>query len=263
MSSGAANNGSPAPGGAAAPGGSPESAGPGCFYGVGVGPGDPELLTIRAQRLVQRLPVICFTQLDNGEPSYALSVLRGLLAAPELLAVTIPADDGPVNPQVWREAAARIAARLRRGQDVGFITEGDPLFYSEFAHLLECVRAEAPEAAVEIVPGVASVMAAAASSGVPLVTHGQQLSILSSVYGIDHLMEYIANYDAVVLMEVSWRLIQDLASRERLGLTGKVIYVRQASTARERVVEDISKLTEADLDYFSLLIIQRQGREAV
>lgn len=251
--------------GADAGGGGAAAAGPGCFYGVGVGPGDPELLTLRAQRLVQRLPVICFTQLDNGAPSYALSVLGDLLAdaPPELLAITIPADDAPVNPQVWREAAARIAARLRNGQDVGFITEGDPLFYSEFAHLLECVRAEAPEAAVEVVPGVASVMAAAASSGVPLVTHGQQLSILSSVYGIDHLMEYIANYDAVVLMEVSWRLIQDLASRERLGLTGKVIYVRQASTARERVVEDIGKLTESDLDYFSLLIIQRQVRDTV
>lgn len=254
----AANSGIDAGGGGAA------AAGAGCFYGVGVGPGDPELLTIRAQRLVQRLPALCFTQLDNGAPSYALSVLGGLLdaaAPPELLAITIPADDAPVNPQVWREAAVRIAARLRNGQDVGFITEGDPLFYSEFAHLLECVRAEAPEAAIEVVPGVASVMAAAASSGVPLVTHGQQLSILSSVYGIDHLMEYIANYDAVVLMEVSWRLIQDLASRERLGLTGKVIYVRQASTARERVVEDISKLTQADLDYFSLLIIQRQSRD--
>ena len=231
----------------------------GRFYGVGVGPGDPELLTLKAQRLLQKVDVICFTQLDNGEPSFALSVLEDVLkeARPETLGITIPSDDSPVSMETWREAAKRIGGHLSQGQDVAFITEGDPMLYSEFPYLLDCVSPVFPELIIEVIPGVSSVMAAAASSGVPLVTHGQRLAILPAVNGIDDLREAITNYDTIVLMEVDSNLIQGLANLESLGLVGKAIYVRQASTAKERVVEDIRQLSPEDFDYFSLLIIKR------
>ena len=231
----------------------------GRFYGVGVGPGDPELLTLKAQRLLQKVDVICFTQLDNGEPSFALSVLEDVLreARPETLGITIPSDDSQVSMETWREAAKRIGGHLSQGQDVAFITEGDPMLYSEFPYLLDCVSPVFPELIIEVIPGVSSVMAAAASSGVPLVTHGQRLAILPAVNGIDDLREAITNYDTIVLMEVDSNLIQGLANLESLGLAGKAIYVRQASTAKERVVEDIRQLSPEDFDYFSLLIIKR------
>ncbi len=232
---------------------------PGRFYGVGVGPGDPELLTIRAMRLLEKVGVVCYTQLDNGAPSYALGVVRELLSGGvTTLPVSIPADDSPVDPATWREAAARIGALLREGHDVAFITEGDPMLYSEFPHLIEHIGAEAIDGlTVEVVPGVPSVMAAAASSGVPLVSQGQRLAILPAVYGIDDLREAITNYDTIVLMEIDHNLMRALANLESLGLAGHAIYVRQASTASERVIHDISKLTAEDLDYFSLLIIKR------
>jgi len=232
----------------------------GSFYGVGVGPGDPELLTIKAHRTLQNVAVICFTQLDDGKESYALSVVRGILEAsdPAFLAITIPSDDDTsVSPHTWADAAKEIARHLGQGGDVAFITEGDPMLYSEFFQVLESVKTVVPDLEVEVIPGVSSVMAAAASSGMPLVTHGQRLTILPKVYGIDDLMEAIANSDTTVLMEVDRDLLQALASREKLGLSGKATYVRQASTSRENVVDDISKLSAEDLDYFSLLIIRR------
>jgi precorrin-2/cobalt-factor-2 C20-methyltransferase len=232
----------------------------GSFYGIGVGPGDPELLTIKAQRTLQSVAVICFTQLDDGAESYALGVVRGILEAsnPEFLSITIPSDDDtPVSPQTWADAAKEIADHLGQGRDVAFITEGDPMLYSEFFQVLESVKAVVPDLDAEVIPGVSSVMAAAASSGMPLVTHGQRLTILPKVYGIDDLREAITNSDTTVLMEVDRDLLQALANLEKLGLTGKATYVRQASTARENVVEDISKLEAEDLDYFSLLIIRR------
>ena len=234
---------------------------PGRFYGVGVGPGDPELLTIRAQRLLEKIGVVCYTQLDNGAPSYALGVVRHLLPAnAATIPVAIPADDSPVDPAVWQAAAARIAARLRQGDDVAFITEGDPMLYSEFPHLMQSLQAEnIPGLNIEIVPGVPSVMAAAASAAVPLVTQGQRLAILPAVYGIDDLREASRSYDTIVLMDIDQNLMQSLARLESLGLAGHAIYVRQASTARENVIHDISQLTDEDLDYFSLLIIQRQN----
>ena len=231
----------------------------GCFYGVGVGPGDPDLLTVKAQRLLGEIGVICYTRLDNGAPSYALAVVGALLpSGAEMLPITIPSDDSPVDAATWREAAGRIGAKLRDGRDVAFITEGDPMLYSEFPHLIRHVQAEGLEGlSVEVVPGVPSVMAAAASSGVPLVGQGQRLAILPQVYGIDDLREAITNYDTIVLMEIDHNLMRALANLESLGLAGHAIYVRQASTASERVIHDISKLTAEDLDYFSLLIIKR------
>lgn len=232
---------------------------PGRFYGVGVGPGDPELLTIRARRLLRNTGVICYTQLDNGAPSYALAVVRDLLPdGAQTLPVSIPSDDSPVDPATWQEAAARIGGILREGRDVAFITEGDPMLYSEFPHLMQHLRAEnIAGLTVEVVPGVPSVTAAAASAGVPLVSQGQRLAILPAVYGIDDLREAITNYDTIVLMEIDQNLMRSLANLESLGLAGHAIYVRQASTASESVIHDIGKLTAEDLDYFSLLIIRR------
>ena len=231
----------------------------GRFYGIGVGPGDPELLTVRAQRLLGDVGVMCYTQLDNGAPSFALEVVKGLVVdGTGMLPIVIPSDDSPISHDTWHEAAERIGARLREGLDVAFITEGDPMLYSEYPHLIEHLRDElGDELSVDVVPGVSSVAAAAASSGVPLASQGQRLAILPAVYGIDDLREAISNFDTIVLMEIDRVLIQALARLESLGLSGHAIYVRQASTASERVIHDISKLTPEDLDYFSLLIIKR------
>ena len=202
--------------------------------------------------------IVCFTQLDNGAPSYALEVVRDLLTEEaQLLPISIPSDDTPASPEIWQEAARRIGASLLGGQDVAFITEGDPMLYSEFPHLVEQVRAETDGVEVEIVPGVPSVMAAAASTGIPLVTQGQRLAILPAVYGIDDLRSAITSFDTIVLMETDQNLMRALANLESLGLAGHAIYVRQASTSSERVFNDISRLTAEDLDYFSLLIIKR------
>ena len=232
----------------------------GTFYGIGVGPGDPDLLTIKALRTLQNVAVICFTQLDDGKQSFALNVVQACLdvANPVFLAITIPSDDNvPVDPKTWSDAATEIARHIELSGDVAFITEGDPMLYSEFFQVLASVKAEVPGLVAEVIPGVSSVMAAAASSGMPLVTHGQRLTILPKVYGIDDLREAITNSDTTVLMDVNRDLMIALANLEKLGLTGKATYVRQASTARETVVEDISMISDDDLDYFSLLIIRR------
>jgi precorrin-2/cobalt-factor-2 C20-methyltransferase len=231
----------------------------GRFYGVGVGPGDPELLTVKASKLLQRVPVVCVRQSEPDRGNYALDVVQGLLdgANQEILRLSLPADHSQATVRAWKSAGEAIGERLRRGQDVAFITEGDPMLYSAFSRLLENVLSSEPSPEVEVIPGVSSVMAAAASSGVPLVTHGQRLAVLPAVYGIDDLREAITNYDTVVLMEVNRTLIEALANLEKLGLAGKAIYVRRATTHREAVVQDIHQLSEEDFDYFSLLIIKR------
>lgn len=231
----------------------------GCFYGVGVGPGDPELLTLKALRVLQEVPLICTPRSETSQESYALDIVRDYLdeQRQEIIRIPFPIDDEAGAAAVWRSAADTIGDHLAQGKDVAFITEGDPMLYSTFSYVLDSITSGYPEVTVEIIPGVSSVMAAAASAGVPLVTHGQRLVILPAVYGIDDLSEAIANYDTIILMKVNRTLLQALANLEQLGLAGKGIYVRRASTPREEVVRDLTTLSEEDLDYFSLLIIKR------
>ena len=238
---------------------SPEPSPYGCLYGVGVGPGDPELLTLKGLRVLQRVPIICVPQSETRQESYALNIVRGFLdlSKQEILRIRFPTDDAEGAAEVWHAAAATIAGRLQQGGDVAFITEGDPMLYSTFSYVLEGITLEYPEIAVEIIPGVSSVMAAAARAGVPLVAHGQRLAILPAVYGIDDLREAIVHYNTIVLMKVNRTLLLALAHLERLGLAGKAIYVRRATTPREQVVRDLQQLSDDDLDYFSLLIIRR------
>ena len=231
----------------------------GRLYGVGVGPGDPELVTLKAQRVLQSVPLVCVPQADASADSFALSIARSFIDTDrqEILRFAFPTDDADAAADVWETAAATLAGRLQQGQDAAFITEGDPMLFSTFSYVLESIKTNYPEITVEIIPGVSSVMAAAARARVPLVTHGQRLAILPAVYGIDDLREAIANYDTIVLMKVNRVLLDALANLESLGLAGKGIYVRRATTAREQVVQDLRQLTAEDLDYFSLLIIKR------
>jgi precorrin-2/cobalt-factor-2 C20-methyltransferase len=231
----------------------------GRLYGVGVGPGDPELLTLKAQRVLQQVSIICVPQSETSQESYAFNIVRDFIntSRQEILRITFPTDDAEEAAGMWRSAAETIAERLWGGQDVAFITEGDPMLYSTFSYVLESILSGYPDIPVEIVPGVSSVMAAAARTCVPLVTHGQRLAILPAVYGIDDLREAIANYDTIVLMKVNRMLLQALANLEKLGLAGKGIYVRRATTPREQVVRDLQQLSDEDLDYFSLLIIRK------
>ncbi len=233
----------------------------GCLFGVGVGPGDPELLTLKALRIIQAAPVVCVPQSETRTDSYALGIVREYLDMDkqEILRLPFPVDDPEGAAGVWRSGADILAQRLYRGQDVAFVTEGDPMLFSTFTYVLEAIKAEHPSIPVEIVPGVSSIMAAAASSGVPLANHGQRLAVLPAVYGIDDLSEAIASYDTIVLMKVNRELLQTLDHLETLGLAGKTVYVRRVTTSGEKVIGDVSQLTQEDIDYFSLLIVKRDG----
>ena len=234
----------------------------GCLYGIGVGPGDPELLTLKALKALQKAPVICVPQAANRRESYALSIVKDYLKPEqEILRAPFPTDDAEGAAQAWREASEMVVERLRKGQDVAFLTEGDPMLFSTFSYLLAGVQELCPEAPVKIIPGVSSVMAAAASAGVPLATHGQRLAILPAAYGLDDLSEATSNFDTVVLMKVSSNLVKTLADLEELGLTGQTTYVRRVSTGREKVIKDVTKITDEDVDYFSLLIVKGNPKE--
>ena len=229
----------------------------GCLYGVGVGPGDPELLTLRARRVLRQVQVICVPQASDRRDSIALGIVREYLdPAQEILRAPFPTDNAEGAAEVWRETAKILVTRLEMGQDVAFLTEGDPTLYSTFSYVAAGVAEICPDATVRIVPGVSSVTAAAARAGLPLGAKRERVAVLPAVYGIDDLTEVTAHFDSVVLMKVNRHLVRQLTGPEAEGIKSRMTYVRRATTAREKVVRDLQDITEEDLDYFSILILR-------
>ena len=141
----------------------------GIFYGIGVGPGDPELLTLKAQRVLKEVSIVFVPQSETSRDSFAYSIASQFidLDMQRVIPITFPTDDADGAAQVWRDASERIAQELLNGDDVAVITEGDPMLFSTFSYVLDGIKSGYPEIPVEIIPGVSSVMAAAARSGVP------------------------------------------------------------------------------------------------
>jgi precorrin-2/cobalt-factor-2 C20-methyltransferase len=229
-------------------------------YAVGVGPGDPELLTRKAERILRSVPVICAPTGAAEAASYALEIVEPFLdrSRQEVLTRVFPMikDETELIP-LWEETAAQVAQHLRAGQDVAFITIGDPLLYSTFLYLLRIFRDQYPDIEVEIVPGITSIGAAAAAAGVPLALASDRIAILPATYEEAKLRQTLLDFDTVVLMKVSRVFDRVYALLAELDLVRQAVFVRRVGSSEEEVVTDINSLVGRKLDYLSLLIVRK------
>jgi precorrin-2/cobalt-factor-2 C20-methyltransferase len=256
------------------------SARPGKLYGVGLGPGDPELATLKAVRVIRQADVIAAPVARPDGESYALELAAPYLRPGQPLErLLFPmARDLADRRAHRRAAAAAVLAHLTAGRTVAFLTEGDPTIHSTFLYVL----AEMPEGiAVEIVPGVSAITAAAAQAGVPLVNGGQRLAVLPAPLtpqnwggrgaergaereegDMADLRTILQTFDTVVLLKVHRQLDRLLPLLDELGLTGCALGVERATHPAGRVVRDVRSLVGArDLPYLSLLIVRRTTTE--
>ena len=233
----------------------------GRIYGVGVGPGDPELMTLKAVRVLRQVGVVYVPQARSSAESYAFNVVKELVdpTRQEVVRIAFPTRGETGAGDTWRQATDRVVASVAQGKDVAFITEGDPLLYSTFSHLLEELHKRHPHIPVEVVPGVSSLTAAAASAAIPLASRDQRVAILPAIYGVDDLRDVVASFDTVVLMKVNGILLQAVAELQELEVAHKSVLVKRATTQDEQVIQDPRQLSPKELDYFSLLIITREG----
>jgi precorrin-2/cobalt-factor-2 C20-methyltransferase len=165
-------------------------------------------------------------------------------------------DEAELLP-FWEETAAEVAQRVRAGQDVAFITIGDPLLYSTFLYLYRIFRDQYPEIRIEIVPGITSVGAAAAAAGVPLGISADRLAILPATYEEAQLRQTLLDFDTVVLMKVSRVFDRVYRLLKELGLERSGVFVRRVGSSEEEVVTDLASLVGRKLDYLSLLIVRK------
>lgn len=232
----------------------------GRLFGIGVGPGDPELLTLRAARILSQVPVICVPKGKAQGSSLALAVIRDLInpERQQILECHFPMVKDPEEAEgYWREAARQVLDPLHRGRDVAFVTLGDPLFYSTFIYLYRTIEQLDPEIRQEIVPGVSSLHAASAVAALPLGVGDGRIAILSATEDRAELRRVLEEFDTVILLKVHRVLEEVVALLEALGLKERAVFVQKCGTVEEKVIRDLDRLKGEKADYFSILIVSK------
>ena len=236
----------------------------GKLYVVGVGPGDPERMTLKAARVLREVPCIFVPKGREEGSSLALSIVQRTMSVEgkEIVELHFPMVKTAPHPgplprgereacsandldRKWNEAAAAIVSPLDRGKDAAFITIGDPGIYSTFFYIYDRLLELRPSLAIEIVPGISSINAAAARAGLYLGLGNERIAILPANY-LDSLQETLERFDTV----------KDVLAK--MGLTSKAAYVARAGMADEKVFKDIRQVRAEDLNYFSLIVVRKR-----
>lgn len=231
----------------------------GRLYGVGVGPGDPELVTVKAQRVIAASEVVAYPCARHGR-SVARRAAAPYLRAGQLeLALTYPVTTEPVESPTAYEAllaghydasAALLAEHLQAGRDVAVLCEGDPFFYGSYTYLHERL---AHRFATEVVPGVTAFSAAAAAAGTPLAKRDDVLVVLPGTLGEAALAERLAQADAAVVMKLGRPFAGVRDAAERAGVADRAVYVERASMPAQQLAP--LREVDGDVPYMSLLLV--------
>jgi precorrin-2/cobalt-factor-2 C20-methyltransferase len=213
----------------------------GRLIGLGVGPGDPELITLKALRLLRESPVVAYF-VAKGKKGNAFGIIEAPAARADPAAAGVPGDHRSAagaavlragDQRLLRRASRDVAAHLDAGRDVAVICEGDPFFYGSYMYLHDRL-AERYEA--EVIPGVCSMLGGASVLGAPLVYRNQSLSVLSGVLPHDDLKRRLADADAAVIMKLGRNFPKVRQVLEELGLAERALYVERATMANQKIV---------------------------
>ncbi len=232
------------------------------FIGVGVGPGDPELMTLKAWRLIEQAQVISYIANESGE-SQARSIAQQALAANKNKPLEIPVHmpmntDRSLGNVAYDQAAEMIQQQLNIGKNVVFICEGDPLFFGSFAYLLERLQGKY---SCQVVPGISSVHAAASALKLPLTLLKESFAVISGRHSDEQLKATLRMHDSVVIMKAGRSRKRILDALSETGRTDEANYLEYISRENQKIETDISGLEPDAGPYFSLFVVIRQQRD--
>ena len=225
-------------------------------YGIGVGPGDPELMTLKGARLLAACPVIAYPAPETGES------LARRIAAPHLppgateivIRTPMSADRFPAA-EVYDRAARDIGEHLAASRDVAVLCEGDPFFYGSFMYLFARLADTWP---VEVVPGVSSLMACAGTLGAPLAGRNDVLSVLPAPLDDATLADRLRTCDAAAIIKIGRHFGRVRALLDTLGLAAHARYIERATMAEQRVAS-LDEIDDATVPYFSMILVHTRG----
>jgi precorrin-2/cobalt-factor-2 C20-methyltransferase len=235
----------------------------GRLYGVGVGPGDPELLTLKAARVIEAADVVFSPKARVKSESLARSIVEQALDREvSFRDLVYPMTrNRSVLEEHWSRAACEVLEVLDAGQTAAFITLGDPTLYSTWTYLQRTLHRTRPDVPVEIIPGVSSINLASALAQIPLVIGEERLAVLPLPDELNELEELTVGFDTVVLMKVGKRFPDLAAFLDEHDLSHTSYLVSRAGLGEEQVVKRVDEIQPGQNGYLSLVIIRTAGME--
>ena len=235
----------------------------GTIFGVGLGPGDPDLMSVRADRLLRNARHVAFFR-KAGRAGQARRIVEGMIPAgatehPMEYPVTteIPLSDPRYNQMLsafYTECTERLTALAETGEDVVVLCEGDPFFYGSFMHLHS--RLQVP---VEVVPATTGMSAAWTATGMPITWGDDVLTVLMGTLAEDDLVRHMGAADALVVMKIGRNFDKVRRALERAGKAGAAWIVEFAAMEQQRV-RRLSEVCDEVTPYFSIIVVHGQGR---
>ena len=229
---------------------------------IGVGPGDPELITLKGVRLLQSADVVMTPVGDRSDSSVAHSIISEHLDPQRqqvLLRVFPMRQPAEQVANAWREIAAEISDLVREGKKVAFVTLGDPMLYSTFLYLQHELQGNYPDVAISTVPGISSILAAAGRAQLPLGLGDDLLTIVPATVSDEKLQAAFSSGGTVVLLKVYRAFDRIRAILQEKGLAQHSVYVRRLGLEGEKIIHDLAEVQADDLDYLSLILVRRES----
>lgn len=231
----------------------------GILYGLGVGPGDPELITVKAFRVIRESPVIAYPKKLKGSKSYAHRIVDVYINPEEkdMLGLIFPmTKDEAVLEREWTKSVQLVFEKLKEGKDVAFVTEGDPLLYSTFIHMMKLMQDMHPEVEIRTVPGISSFNGSASRLGIALADGDDRVAIVPAHDDYEAMREAIESHDAVVFIKVAKVIDLMLEVLRDLDLLDKASVVTKV-TSDEEIIWDVRELDGVDLEYLTLMVVRK------
>lgn len=226
----------------------------GRLYGLGIGPGDPELLTLKAHRILTTVPVIAYPTMENGKV-LARAIVAGFIRPDQIeIPMPLPFSVERSSQPYYDSAAAKIAEHLTAGRDVAVLCEGEPMLYGSFMYLFQRLAGRFP---TEVVPGISSTMASAAMLGAPITFRNDVLSIMPATLDAGTLRDRLAVVDAAVIIKLGRHFAKVRTILDELGLLNRALYIERATQPTQRIVA-IAEVDPAEVPYWSLILIPSQ-----
>ncbi|CAH0166802.1 MULTISPECIES: precorrin-2 C(20)-methyltransferase [Bacillales] len=231
----------------------------GTLYGLGVGPGDPELITVKAFRVIQESPVIAYPKKRKGSKSYAHRIVEVYIRPEEkdMLGLVFPmTKDQAILDREWNGTVEKVWQKLNEGKDVAFVTEGDPLLYSTFIHMMKLMQELHPEVEIKTVPGISSFNGSASRLGIALADGDDHVAIVPARDDYEAMKKAIEDHDAVVFIKVAKVIDLMITVLKDLDLLEKASVVTKV-TSDEEVIWKVSELEGLELEYLTLMVVRK------
>ncbi len=230
----------------------------GNFYGIGLGPGDPELLTLKAIHTLQQADCIFVPKSDTKEDSLALEIVRDYVKGKKVTEQIYPmTKDKSVLNAAWLKAAEEVYTEVRNGYDAAYLTVGDPMTFSTYIYLLRHLSTMLPESTIHTIPGITSYNAAACVANYPLLTGDERLAVIPVPKDIKELRPILEAFDTVVIMKVAKTLDEVIQLLEEMNLSDNALFASYVGQKDAYLTCDLVSLKGSGRGYMSVLIVKR------